>query len=165
MNLIMLLVVALLAALNGSLANFRRYGYDSPATANGGPPRFWVVRADVIGDPDRRRTFYWEVPNPARPWSWRSALRGHPSEFGVPFRDCLYFAGPLRYALDALTPVIVWAEGEGRGRGPAYVPGAGHDALRRSRQGSRRTGRALRSARHGEGPPRRHTGPDRGGPR
>lgn len=99
----------------GQLTNFRRYAYDSPVTAiNGGPPRFWVVRSDVIGDPSRPkgRTFYWEVPNPAQPWRWRSAFRGHPAEFGVPFRDCLYNAGPLGVALRSLPPLIVWAEGE-----------------------------------------------------
>ncbi|WP_300018610.1 toprim domain-containing protein [Pseudonocardia sp.] len=99
--------------MNGTLTNFRRYAFDSPAgNPSGRAPRFYVVRADVTGDPDRRRTFYWEVPNPAQPFNRRANLSGHPSEFGVPFRDCLYNAGPLRYALDTLPPVIVWAEGE-----------------------------------------------------
>ncbi|MBN9734807.1 MULTISPECIES: hypothetical protein [unclassified Pseudonocardia] len=97
----------------GTVVRAWRYPYANPAKYRGGPPRFYVVRGEVVGDPARPdgRTFWWERPDPSQPYNLRANIHFEPSQDRrVHLDDCLYT--PLPLMLDRHPEVVVWTEGE-----------------------------------------------------
>lgn len=116
--------------MDGELRDIIHYPFFRPVpaerTADGaawrgvGPPIFWQCRAAVVGDPFRRKTFWYLVADPAYPNRWSAGHKAHPladPDFNPAaaeyVRAALFRWPSLRWELArGASELILWTEGE-----------------------------------------------------